>query len=103
MINIIYRTSIEEDAEILELLGDEYDDSGNTSKIYDYDETPIEKELIYAEVGPNNIKYFVRPIDKGQMWYWSQKWQEMEQEADKDFETGKTEEFNNMDDFINSL
>ena len=36
-------------------------------------------------------------------WYWSATWQGWEREADDDWESGRYEAFESMDDFIDSL
>jgi hypothetical protein len=42
-------------------------------------------------------------IDPEQAWFWTEEWQAKEREADKDLREGRYEEFDNLDDFINSL
>jgi len=46
-----------------------------------------------------------RPIrvDASQMWFWTDEWQLLEHEADEDLRHGRYEDFDSMDDFINSL
>jgi len=41
--------------------------------------------------------------DPSQAWFWSPEWQAREQQADDDLRQGRYEDFDNMDDFLNSL
>ena len=38
-----------------------------------------------------------------QHWFWSERWQEMEREADEDIETGRTAAFASVDDLLADL
>ena len=42
-------------------------------------------------------------IDPNQAWFWTEEWQAKEREVDEDIKAGRYEEFDNMDDFIDSL
>lgn len=42
-------------------------------------------------------------IDASQAWFWTTEWQALEYEADEDLRQGRYEDFDSMDDFINSL
>lgn len=42
-------------------------------------------------------------IDRSQAYFWSKRWQQAEQEAEADLENGRYQDFENMDDFIQSL
>jgi hypothetical protein len=42
-------------------------------------------------------------IDPEQRWFWSAAWQTREKKADEDLREGRYEDFDNVDDFINSL
>jgi hypothetical protein len=42
-------------------------------------------------------------IDPAQVWFWTEEWQAKEREADADLETERYEEFDDMDDFLDSL
>ena len=39
-------------------------------------------------------------IDPEQAWFWTERWQKMEREADEDFKAGRYYEFNNVADAI---
>ena len=58
----------------------------------------------------NHVWYAIHPIsserveiDSNQLWFWTAEWQAKEREADEDVRLGRYEEFENMDDFIDSL
>lgn len=55
---------------------------------------------IYAET-PSLNNMLIRELDN--FWFFSQDWQKLEAEADKDIESGCFKSFNNMDDFITDL
>jgi bifunctional DNA-binding transcriptional regulator/antitoxin component of YhaV-PrlF toxin-antitoxin module len=38
--------------------------------------------------------------DPDQRWFWSERWQQMEREADEDYAAGRWKRFNNIEDFI---
>lgn len=42
-------------------------------------------------------------IDRSQAYFWSQRWQQSEREAEADLQNGLYQDFESMDDFINSL
>jgi AbrB family looped-hinge helix DNA binding protein len=42
-------------------------------------------------------------IDRSQAYFWTQRWQQGEQEAHADLQQGRYQDFDSMDDFINSL
>ena len=42
-------------------------------------------------------------IDPEQRWFWTEEWQAREREADEDLANGRYEEFDDFEDFINSL
>lgn len=45
----------------------------------------------------------LKTIPDDQAWFWNERWQKMEKEVQSDLNAGKTEEFENIDDFIRSL
>jgi hypothetical protein len=47
--------------------------------------------------------YKLMCVDASQVWFWTDKWQALEHEADDDLRHGHYEDFDSMDDFINSL
>lgn len=42
-------------------------------------------------------------IDPAQAWFWTEEWQAKEREADADLEAGRYDQFDDVDDFMNSL
>ena len=42
-------------------------------------------------------------IDKSQAWFWSERWQQREREADEDIAAGRVQRFEDTDDFIEHL
>ncbi len=42
-------------------------------------------------------------IDPDQAWFWTERWQKMEREADADFATGRFRDFDNVEGFLADL
>jgi antitoxin MazE len=42
-------------------------------------------------------------VDASQAWFWSERWQKMEREADKDVAAGRVARFNSADEFLAEL
>ena len=42
-------------------------------------------------------------IDASQAWFWSERWQAMEREADADIAAGRIQRFNSVDDLLAEL
>ena len=42
-------------------------------------------------------------IDRSQVWYWSEAWQQAEQEAEADIAAGRTRSFETVDELIANL
>lgn len=40
------------------------------------------------------------PPDPTQQWYWTDRWQQMEREADEDYAAGRYKRFDNVEDFL---
>jgi bifunctional DNA-binding transcriptional regulator/antitoxin component of YhaV-PrlF toxin-antitoxin module len=48
----------------------------------------------------------IRPqvtIDADQAWFWTERWQQMEREADEDIKAGRVRTFDNVEDFLSWL
>ena len=43
------------------------------------------------------------PIPADQRWFWTERWQQMEREADEDITAGRVTRFDTVDDFITHL
>jgi bifunctional DNA-binding transcriptional regulator/antitoxin component of YhaV-PrlF toxin-antitoxin module len=44
-----------------------------------------------------------RVIDASQAWFWTERWQRMEQEAEADFAAGRFQTFDDAESFLNDL
>jgi antitoxin MazE len=42
-------------------------------------------------------------IDASQAWFWTERWQRMEREADEDIKAGQMKSFDNVDEFLSWL
>jgi len=42
-------------------------------------------------------------VDEDDSWYWSERWQQMEREADEDIKAGRIKTFENIQDLIREL
>ena len=42
-------------------------------------------------------------VDASQAWFWTERWQAMEREADEDYAAGRFKSFDNVDDFLAEL
>lgn len=74
----------------------------------------IPKEL-RAGLDENNIFDVVRredgvielrpqvTVDASQAWFWTERWQQMEREADEDFAAGRFETFDDVESFLAAL
>ena len=43
------------------------------------------------------------PVSADQAWFWTERWQQMEREADADIAEGRTERFDDIDEFLADL
>lgn len=43
------------------------------------------------------------PPDPTQQWYWTDRWQQMEREADEDIAAGRVASFDTVEDFLTNL
>jgi hypothetical protein len=43
------------------------------------------------------------PVDAAQAWFWSERWQDMEREADADIAAGRTRRYDSADAFLADL
>jgi antitoxin MazE len=43
------------------------------------------------------------PVPSDQAWFWEQRWQKLEREADEDVAAGRVASFENVDDFLDDL
>jgi bifunctional DNA-binding transcriptional regulator/antitoxin component of YhaV-PrlF toxin-antitoxin module len=64
-----------------------------------------EQSLFEAVRRPDGV-IELRPqqtIDASQAWFWTERWQQMEREADEDIAAGRVATFDNVEDFIADL
>jgi bifunctional DNA-binding transcriptional regulator/antitoxin component of YhaV-PrlF toxin-antitoxin module len=43
------------------------------------------------------------PVPAGQRWFWTERWQRMEREADEDIAAGRVRSFEDVDDLLSAL
>jgi hypothetical protein len=43
------------------------------------------------------------PVPAGQRWFWNERWQRMEREADEDIAAGRVRSFEDVDDLLSAL
>ena len=66
------------------------------------------RDLLNAEEGDDLVFHVneqgqivverVHTIPADQAWFWTERWQQMEREVDEDFQAGRVEEFDTVDD-----
>lgn len=70
------------------------------------------REKVHLEVGdPLEVEIveegiLLRPqkvVDAAQAWFWTERWQRMEREADEDIAVGRVASFDNPEDFFKEL
>ena len=66
------------------------------------DDPGAQLEFIEREDGVIEVRG-VLPVPADQQWFWSERWQKMEREADADIEAGRTSSFESVDDFLADL
>lgn len=71
-------------------------------KRHHLDEPGAQVELVERDDGVIELHGHV-PISAEQKWFWSDRWQRMEHEAEEDIAAGRVERFDSMDDFLSDL
>jgi len=56
-----------------------------------------------AIVSPEDYATLERIKAAGQQWFWTERWQRMEREADEDFAAGRYKTFNDVESFLADL
>lgn len=69
---------------------------------YHLDEPGAQVELIEREDGIVELRPAL-PVDAEQRWFWSERWQAMEREADEDVAGGHVEMFESADALLEAL
>ena len=59
-------------------------------------------QLVIRDDGVLEVRPKV-PVDADQAWFWSDRWQQMEREADKDIAAGRVARYDDADDFLAAL
>lgn len=59
-------------------------------------------EVVEREDGVIELRPHV-PVPADQVWFWSERWQRMEREADEDIAAGRTKTFDSAEDFLADL
>ena len=78
--------------------------SGTAPKIKMVPVPPRQSEQVMVEVYDWESRYYkFAYVNASQIWFWTDEWQLLEHEADEDLRHGRYEDFDSMDDFINSL
>lgn len=44
-----------------------------------------------------------QPVDPSQAWFWTERWQQMEREADEDYASGRYKTFDDVESFLADL
>lgn len=66
------------------------------------DEPGAQVQIIEREDGSVELQPML-PIPADQRWFWTERWQAMEREADEDIAAGRVLTFDSVDDFIEHL
>lgn len=71
-------------------------------KRHHLDEPGAQVEVAERDDGVIELRPHV-PVPADQRWFWSQRWQEMEREADADIAAGRVVRSDDVDDFLAEL
>lgn len=71
-------------------------------KRYHLDEAGAQVEVVERPDGVIELRPQV-PIPAEQRWFWTDRWQKMEREADADIKAGRVERFDTAEDFVADL
>jgi bifunctional DNA-binding transcriptional regulator/antitoxin component of YhaV-PrlF toxin-antitoxin module len=66
----------------------------------------LPKEMIFEAIRREDGVIELRPrttVDASQRWFWSERWQRMEREADADIAAGRVLRFDNAEGFLTDL
>jgi AbrB family looped-hinge helix DNA binding protein len=76
-----------------------------TLPLYMRKKTHIEKgSIVLAKVIDNTIVLIPQEtIDKDQAWFWTERWQKLEEEAEQDIRKGKVKSFDSVEDLIDEM
>ena len=71
-------------------------------KRHHLDEPGAQVEVAEREDGVIELRAHV-PVPADQRWFWTERWQRMEREADDDVAAGRVERFDSVDEFLADL
>jgi len=71
-------------------------------KRHHLDEPGAQVEVAEREDGVIELRAHV-PVPADQRWFWTERWQRMEREADADVAAGRVERFDSVDEFLADL
>jgi len=76
-----------------------------TLPLYMRKKVHIEKgSIVLAKVIDNTIVLIPQEtIDKDQAWFWMERWQKLEEEAERDIREGKVKSFDSVEDLIDEM
>lgn len=76
-----------------------------TLPLYMRKKVHIEKgSIVLAKVIDNTIVLIPQEtIDKDQAWFWTERWQKLEEEAEQDIRKGKVKSFDSVEDLIDEM
>ena len=61
-------------------------------------------DLVLAKIEENAIVLVPQEtIDKDQAWFWTERWQKLEAEAETDIRSGKVKSFENVEDLFDEI
>jgi bifunctional DNA-binding transcriptional regulator/antitoxin component of YhaV-PrlF toxin-antitoxin module len=66
------------------------------------DEAGVQLEITERADGVFELRPVV-PVPAQQRWFWTDRWQAMERDADADIEAGRAERFDDVDGFLDDL
>lgn len=72
-----------------------------TRRRYGLDQPGVQVEMVEKD-GEIVLRPHV-PVPADQAWFWTEKWQQMEREADGDIKAGRVRGSENVDDFLGEL
>jgi AbrB family looped-hinge helix DNA binding protein len=60
--------------------------------------------IVLAKIVDNTVVLVPqRTIDKDQVWFWSERWQKLEAEAEKDIRKGRVKAFNSVEELFDEI
>jgi len=60
--------------------------------------------IVLAKIVDNTVVLVPqRTIDKGQIWFWTERWQKLEAEAEKDIRKGRVKTFNSVEELFDEI